>query len=40
MAFLEAADPELGYILSVWPGLPAAVQSGILAMVKAMVSGV
>ena len=37
MAFLEAVDPELGYILSVWPALPTAMQSGILAMVKATV---
>jgi len=37
MASLEAVDPELGYILSVWPGLPAAMQTGILAMIKATV---
>ena len=40
MAFLETVDPELGYILSVWPGLPTAMQTGILAMVRATASRV
>jgi len=32
---VHPADPDLALILECWAGLPAAVRSGIVAMVKA-----
>ena len=36
LAFLNRQSPDIAIVVTAWPTLPAAIQAGIVAMVKAV----